>query len=299
MACVAFDLDETIGSFRAIWYLASFWSIDYINTVEQRNGAAPFTPSASLKRTLDHVKETFAEYLLRDKEILDLIIRPNIGELITPLLAAKRARHLKTMILYSNTGISYTVELAERLLAHMFKVPKIFSLTADWWHPLRAADKTVVHGELIMHKRIETLQKLFQKALKTKKKIPLGNILFIDERSPRHTLAQQIPEGLTYLVPTEFQPTLSPTQKEYLLFMAFAAMEQHGLFENTEYLESRFCHRTIRLSYPENADIRVDSLQELFSAVTRCVMSAEGSPWKPDSPALRKSVREFLAQVKP
>jgi hypothetical protein len=296
MACVAFDLDETIGSFRAIWHLASFWSIDYINTVEQRESAAPFVPSAALQRTLELVKDTFANYLLRDKEILDRVIRPNIGELIRPLLAAKRTRHLKAMIIYSNTGISYTIELAERLLEHMFKAPKLFSLTADWWHPLRTADKTSVQGGVIMHKRIETLQKLFQKATQTKKKIPLGNILFIDERSPRHTLVQQIPEGLTYLIPTEFRPALSPKQKEYLLFMAFAAMEQHGLLENTEYLESRFCHRTIRLS---DADIRVDDLQELFGAVSHCVMSVEGSPWKPDSAALRKAVREFLAQVKP
>jgi hypothetical protein len=299
MACVAFDLDETIGNFRPIWYLASFWSIDYINTTEQRNSAQPFTPSSSLKRTLELVKETFATYLLRDKEVLDLIIRPNIGELLIPLLAAKRSRHLKTMIIYSNTGISYTIELAQRLLEQMFKVPKIFSLTADWWHPLRSADRTVVQGGLIMHKRIETLQKLFQKALQTKKKIPLGNILFIDERSPRHTLVQQIPDGLTYLVPTEFRPQLSAKHKEYLLFMAFAAMEQHGLFENKEYLESRFCHRTIRLSYPENADIRIDGIQDLFAAVTHCVMSVDGLPWTPDSPALRKTVRDFLTQVKP
>lgn len=296
MACVAFDLDETIGSFRAVWYLASFWSTDYINTVEQRESAAPFIPSAALQRTLELVKETFAHYLFRDKEILDLVIRPNIGEMIRPLLAAKRTRHLKTMIIYSNTGISYTIELAERLLEQMFKVPKLFSLTADWWNPLRSADKTVVQGGIVMHKRIETLQKLFQKATQTKKKIPLGNILFIDERSPRHTLAQQIPGGLTYLVPTEFQPAMSPKQKEYLLFMAFAAMEQHGLLDNREYLESRFCHRTIRLP---QADIRVDSIQDLFAAVSRCVMSVDGTPWKSDSAALRKSVREFLAQVKP
>ena len=58
MACVAFDLDETIGHFRALWYVASFWSIDYINTLEQRDGKAPFTPSAALKTTLERVKET-------------------------------------------------------------------------------------------------------------------------------------------------------------------------------------------------------------------------------------------------
>ena len=299
MACVAFDLDETIGHFRALWYISSFWSTDDINTAEQRLSAPIFTPSPVLARTLERVKETFANYLLRDKEILRLIIRPNIGELLEPLLAAKRSRHLKTMIIYSNTGVSYTIELAQYLLEQMFKVRKLFSLTADWWNPLRTADKTIVQGGVIMHKRIETLQKLFQKALQTKKKIPLGNILFIDERSPRHTLAQQVPDGLTYLVPTEFRPLMSPKQKEYLLFMAFAAMQEHGLLENKEYLESRFCHRTLRLSYPLEKDIPIDSLQELFTAVTQCVMSVDGVPWKSDSAALRKAVREYLKEVKP
>jgi len=299
MACVAFDLDETIGNFRAILHLASLWSIDALNLSEQRREAAPFVPSHTLKTTLERVKETFAQYLFRNKELLDLIIRPNIGELLGPLLQARRARHLKTMIIYSNTGTTYTVELTQYLLEQMFKTTNLFSVRADWWHPLRTADKVVIDGEVIMHKRIETLQLLFQKGLKSKKKIPLGNILFVDDRVPRHTLVQQIPEGLTYLVPTPFQPTIPAKQKEYILFMAFAAMQQHGLLENKEYLDSRFCHRNIYVSGPENTVLRVDSLPELFGAVAKNIMHAEGVPWKSDSAALRKGVREFLKQVKP
>lgn len=299
MACVAFDLDETIGNFEVFWYIASFWSVDYINTVEQQNGRGTFRPSPSLLTTLERVKESFANYIFQDKEILDLIIRPNIGEILGPLLAAKRSRHLKTMVIYSNTGVSYTIELAQYLLEQMFKVPKLFSVTADWWSPLRSADRTVVQGGVIMHKRIETLQKIFQKALKTKKSIPLGNILFIDDRKPRHTLVQQIPDGLSYLVPTAFRPDFSVKQKEYLLFMAFAAMEKHGLLENTEYLNSPFCDRTIRLSYPLERDIRIKSLQDLFTAITQCIMTVQGVPWKADSAALRKGVRDFLQKAKP
>ena len=156
-----------------------------------------------------------------------------------------------------------------------------------------------MQGGVIMHKRIETLQKIFQKALKTKKSIPLGNILFIDDRKPRHTLVQQIPDGLSYLVPTAFRPDFSTKQKEYLLFMAFAAMEKHGLLENTEYMNSPFCDRTIRLSYPLERDIRIKSLQDLFTAVTQCVMGVKGLPWKSDSAALRKGVRDFLQKAKP
>jgi len=296
MACVAFDLDETIGNFRAMWPLASLWSIDELNILEQLNGREHFTPSATLKTTLQRVKETFATYLLRDKAILDLIIRPNIGELLGPLLEAKRKRDLKTMIIYSNTGSPYTVELAEYLLEHMFNTSKLFSVKADWWHPLRTADKVIIGREQIMHKRIETLQLLFQKGLKSKKKIPLGNILFVDDRSPRHTLIRQVPDGLTYLVPTPFQPTISLKQKEYILFMAFAAMQDHGLLENREYLASKFCNRTMNLS--QNAAVKIDSLPGLFRAVSDLIMDVKGAPWKSDSASLRKGVRDFLKQVR-
>jgi hypothetical protein len=297
MACVAFDLDETIGNFQAIGILANLWSIDDLNTPEQLQGDQ-FKPSPSLKTILNRVKDTFAGYILRDKILLDMIIRPNIGELLEPLLAAKRSKHLKTMIIYSNTGNKFTVELAEHLLEHMFKVPNLFSVTADWWHPLRRADRVVIDREVIMHKRIETLQLLFQKALKTKKSIPLGNILFIDDRSPRHTLIQQVPQGLTYLVPTAFRPTIPDKQKEYFLFMAFAAMEKHGLFENPEYLQSKFCNRTIHVSYPPMRPVKINGVLELFRAVSTLFMDVEGIPWQPDSAALRKGVKEYLQNVR-
>lgn len=299
MACVAFDLDWTIGNFDILWYVAHLWSLEDINTTEQRNGLAPFVPSRGLQTTLERVKHTFANYLLRDNAILDLIIRPNIHEILHPLLEARRSRHLKTMIIYSNTGSPYTVELAEYLLERMFKTSKLFSIKADWWNPLRAADKSVIEGEVIMHKRIETLQLLFQKGLKTKKKIPLSNILFIDDRTPRHTLVQQIPDGLTYLVPTPFRPAMTKQQKEYLLFLAFAAMQEHGLFENTEYLESRFCHRKITFSYPEYSVQVVDSINDLFLTIARYMLDVEGAPWVSDSAALKSAVKTFLKQAKP
>ena len=299
MACVAFDLDWTIGNFDLLWYLAPLWSLEDINTSEQRNGIAPFVPSRSLQTTLERVKETFANYLLRDKAILDLILRPNLHEVLDPLLEGKRSRHVKTMIIYSNTGSPYTVELAQYLLERIFKTPKLFSIAADWWHPLRAADRSIVEGAVIMHKRIETLQLLFQKGLKTKKKIPLSNILFIDDRSPRHTLVQQIPDGLTYLVPTPFRPEMTKEQKEYLLFLAFGAMQEHGLFENKEYLESRFCHRKIIFSYPEYSVKTVDSLHELFQTIASHMLTVKGAPWTSDSAALKSAVKAFLQQAKP
>jgi len=147
------------------------------------------------------------------------------------------------------------------------------------------------------HKRIETLQVLFQKALKTKKKIPVNNILFIDDKRPRHTLVQQIPEGLHYIVPTPYNPPMSAEQKEFILFMAFGALQEHGLLENEEYLNSPFCSRTIHFS--EEVAVRVENFIQLFSCVKGVIMAAGGEPWKSDSAALRAGVRAFLKQVKP
>lgn len=297
MACVAFDLDLTIGNFEPFWYLAHLWSVDHINNPDQLGNQTPFIPSRSLQTSLERVKQTFANYLLRDKSIIDMIIRPNLDELILPLLEAKKSRHLKTIIIYSNTTVGYTMDLAEYLLEQTFKAPRLFALKADWWHPLRGADRSYKGNTVYTHKRIETLQLLFQKALKSKKKIPVSNILFIDDKRPRHTLVQQIPEGLHYIVPTPYRPPMSLEQKEFILFMAFAALQEHGLLEDREYLNSRFCSRTVRFS--EDAVIRVDNFIELFSCIRRAILHAGGEPWKSDSAVLRKGVREFLKQAKP
>jgi len=296
MACVAFDLDWTLGNFEIFWYLSNLWSIEDITTKDQR-GNMSFNPSRSLRNALDRVKHTFLTYLLKDKSILDVIIRPNIDELLDPLLEAKKSRHLKTMIIYSNTRVAYTVQLAEQLLEHKFKAPKLFALKADWWHPLRTADRFYQGNILYTQKRIETLQRLFQKALKSKKMIPVHNILFIDDKIPRHTLVQQIPEGLHYIVPTAFHPPLSVAQKEYILFLAFMALQEHGLLENDEYLRSPFCSRRIHTS--ETESVRVENFIELFAYVKRGVMSLEGTPWTSDSAALKAGVRAFLQQAKP
>jgi hypothetical protein len=278
------------------WYLANLWSIEHINTKEQLAGQAPFTPSRSLQTSLERVQLTFANYLLRDKDLMNLILRPNIHELMNPILEAKKSRHVKTIIIYSNTRVGYTMDLAEYLLEQTFKVPRLFSVKADWWHPLRGADRTYHGNTVYTHKRIETLQLLFQKGLKTKKSIPLRNILFVDDRSPRHTLVQQIPGGLHYLVPTAFHPSMSVAQKEYIVFLAFGALHEHGLLENKEYLDSRFCSRTIHFS--ETIRVRIENFGQLFACVKDAIMSSTGMPWKSDSAALRAGVKAFLQQAK-
>jgi len=298
MACVAFDLDSTLGFFGVVNPLAYLWSVDHLMNPEQLRVNSPKKMSSMLLRQLEDAKRIFADKLLKDDELLATVIRPNIDALLTPLLEARRSKHLKTIIIYSNTSVSYSVELAKYLLEQLFQT-NIFSLEADHWHPLRDADH--VHEKKNEYveplKTIETLQKLFKKALHQKKTVPLNNILFVDDRLPKHTLQEQEQEGLTYIVPTAFSSPVTMKQKNRIFRLAQLALYESGLSQNREYLASGFCNRNIPYDYTK--DIPLKGLNELVGFVAHSMKDVKGFEWRPDTAALTRKVHKFLNQVKP
>ena len=298
MACVAFDLDNTLGFFEIIKPLVYLWSTEHLSNPEQARVNKQFKPSINLLNHLQAAKETFANSILKDRVILDTIIRPNLDALFLPLLEAKKTRHLKTIIIYSNTGVSYAVELAKYLIEHIYNT-SIFSLEADHWHPLRQADRVnQVNGyDIELYKTMETLQKLFKKALHKKKAIPAKNILFVDDRSPKHRLEENEPEGLTYIVPTRFSPVVTKKQKDYIMFLAFSALISQGLTTNKEYLESGFCNRNIPYDFTKRHPIK--GLPALLEYVRSSMHESVGSAWVSDTTELSSQVRAFLQKVKP
>jgi len=281
MACVAFDLDNTLGFFDIIKPLALLWD----------EGSHPI--SHLLKRKLQGARSTFATYLLNDPKILATLLRPNLDAMILPLLQAKQSRRLKTVIIYSNTGVGYSVELAIFLIETIYKCPRFFALGADAWHPLRKLDhKDDIPGEYTEpYKTIETLQLLFQKAMHSKKSVPLRNILFVDDRRPKHVLKAQEVDGLTYIVPSRFIPTVTDQQKRYILFMAYLSLEQNGLLTNKEYLASKLCNR----------DNHIRGFTDLFAHVSDCIegIHTATKAWVADTASISSQMREFLHQIQP
>jgi len=297
MAYVAFDLDNTLGFFELTNPLAFLWSPDFLENPEQSAINHRLEISTSLNNKLKKARTTFANSLLEDSSILSLIIRPNIDAIITPLL---KKNNLKTMIIYSNTGVTYSMELAKYLIEKKFKKPNMISLMADHWHPLRVADRPryVPEGRYVQpEKTIKTLQLLFRTALGIKTIPPITKILFVDDRNPKHKLEQEEKNGLTYIVPTAFFPKFTEYQKRHILFIALEALDREGVLSDTEYLNSGFCNRTIPYSHVKKYFVK--GFPSLYKYVWDTVMELKppNNPWIPDTITLQTQTKIFLHNI--
>ena len=298
---MAFDLDKTLGFFEVVNTLAPLWSVEFISNSEQVRGNTPIKISYPLQHMLERAQQEFADYLLEDPATLSTVLRSDLDAMILPLIEAKRARKLKTVIIYSNTGVTYSTHLAKYLIEKKYGAPGLFSLLADHWHPLRKHDMVDQRDRgpyVEPYKTMETLQRLFKKATHTKKATPFRNILFVDDRLPKHRLEEAEPEGLTYLVPKRYEPKVTLQDKQYIRFLAFKAMSESGLLGHHAYLSSPFCNRDIVYDYTKRHPIH--SFQELISYVSANMADVQCSTtkWTPDTAPITSTIRTFLHQVK-
>jgi len=302
MAYVAFDLDNTLGFFELTNPMAFLWSPDFLENPEQSATNIPLELSASIHNKLKVARQLFADNLLKDVDLLSLVLRPNLDVIFTQLIRAKKAKKLKSIIIYSNTGVTYSMELAKYLIEKKYKTPNLISLMADHWHPLRVADRPryVPEGRYVQpEKTIKTLQILFRAATR-QSTIPKPNqIMFVDDRDPKHKLQAQESEGLAYVVPTSFYPRITNYQKRAILFLALDALERANLLNDPAYLNSGFCHRNIALMpYHHMKQRRVHGFPSLFAHVWTEINGVEGGVWEPDTISLESKVYHFLQKVK-
>jgi hypothetical protein len=313
-AYVAFDLDNTLGFFELTNPLAYLWSPEYLSNPEQSAPNAPLEVSARLLAKLRRARDYFAMTLAGKEELLWIVLRPNLWAIMDPLVRAKRAGNLGAVVIYSNTGVSYSVELGKDLIERVWRVPGLIRVTADHWSPLRTADRVdppSANAEDYVEplKTIDTLQTLFRKATrgnssvrrsrKAHAPIPLQRILFVDDRSQKHALSAQEEGGLTYLVPTRYVPAAADVPvvaRQHLFAMALEAMDRAGLLRDKEYLESGFCHRDIPHSVTKLERIR--GFADLFTWVWEEMQSVRlpRKGWEDDGAALAAAAKRFFRQ---
>jgi hypothetical protein len=292
MAHVAFDLDRTLGFFEHISPLAFFWSKDFLTNPEQKRINTPLKISRKLEVALTRARETFAKWLLAEPSLLNTILRPDLDELIKPLLKSKK---FVTAIIYSNTGIPYSVELAKSLIEAKYKCRGFFALTADNWHPLRTEDHEKKFEE--PKKKMVTLQKLFSRATYSQRDVPYKNILFVDDRVPKHDLESCEPKGLVYMNLMPYVPNLSDKQKDNILFLAVAALDKHGLLRSKEYLESGFCNR--RIPYDHTKSFPISGFQELLGFVKAHIQGINDTPtrWRLGTSYIKETMADYLENI--
>ena len=297
MAYVAFDLDATLGFFEITNPLAFLWSPDWLENPEQSALNGRLTLSHGLRVKLSRARIAFANALFANKELLDIVLRPNLDAFFPKLVEAKRTKRVKSIIIYSNTSVTYSMELAKMLIEKKFRAPRVFSLMADHWSPLRDADRPRVDpGRYVQpEKTITTLKVLFRRATKSSTAdVSPDKIMFMDDRHPKHKLEAQEKEGLKYIVPSAFYPQFTERQKKKIIFLALKALDEQGVISDSDYLSSGFCNRVI----PYNNGMRhtVSGFVDLFKYVWDRMVAVEcpDRPWVPDTAELEAQVDEFL-----
>jgi len=300
MAYVAFDLDATLGFFELTNQLAYLWSPEFLENPEQSALNKPLGLSAKLISKLKKARMIFANSLLRDPELLYIVLRRNLDSIFVPLLNAKKNRKLQSVIIYSNTSVSYSMELAKYLIEHIYNSPNLISLMADHWSPLRSADRpTFVPKNTYVqpNKTITTIKLLFQTATRSQRAPQTNKIIFFDDRNPKHMLQEQEKEGLIYVVPTAYYPNFTEHHARSILFLAFEALHRSGVLSDKEYLDSGFCNRVIPYDYTKKHRIRGFPALYMYVWNQMIKIQPPREAWISDTAALEEKVNTFLQHI--
>lgn len=293
-AYAAFDLDLTLGCFEYIYIFAYLWSPEFLENPEMGEPNPPLKLSKRLEAKLQKARSRFAHHVLADPELLELVLRPNLDALIRPLLVLKRAGVLKAAVIYSNTNVNYTMEFAKILIERRYRAPGFFSMLVDQWHPIREDD--VARGEAgDPVKQMATLEKIFRRAVgEPRRKIRPADVVFVDDREPKHLVAEAESEGLTYIKVMPFCKKLTEPQRDRLLLLAFTSLQEAGVFETEEYMNSGFCHRNI--PYDNGKIHRVNGFESLMDWITRSLKARMdlNVRWVDDTLAIDAAMGAFV-----
>ena len=268
MKHVAFDLDSTLGYFYVVNVLALFWSPEFLNTPWQTHHTGPRHISARLTAKLRQTRMLFYRYLLNEPALLAKILRPNLDEMILPLIERRHRGELGAVIMYSNSPVFVSLELAKYIIEHRYCAPNLFCCLADAFHPLRKVD----HGGWPETNQYKEPLKTFAGAATLIKNgcqwchaVSPQDVIFIDDRLVKHQIQDAVPAGLTYIQPIAYVSRFTAGQKQRLFMLALQAMNSSALLQDSEYLDSPFCHR--RIGTMHGTRILINGFQDLFQHV--------------------------------
>lgn len=136
---VAFDLDETLGSFGAPATHLIF--LDPVSYYETNPSVRPFTPSDDLVQKLDTALKQFAT-CLASSEAGRRCLRPGIVDIVKYLSVQQDAGNVKKIVVYSNNGNLACLKLATQMIEHLVGKPGIFCDHIHYFHPIRVPHNT-------------------------------------------------------------------------------------------------------------------------------------------------------------
>ena len=165
--CV-FDLDNTLGDFRIIDYFGHLLEPKIIPNHSDYNHEIIDSYSKEEKDLLLKLRNSLEKEV--EKEGLnEKILRPNLKEILKPLIQQYKTHKIKGFIIYSNNANLYVLEYAGRAIQNMFHTPNLF---------IKYLDRN--------HEEREKFDKLDQsgyssKMVNTIRQYSNGKILFVDD----------------------------------------------------------------------------------------------------------------------
>jgi len=295
MGLVAFDLDNTLGFFYHIGIWADFFSVETVENTFNRKINPSFSISDSVERSMCKAQKLFIEKLLQKQDLLNLILRPNLDTMILPLIKAKKQGIVKAICIYSNSWNPFVLHVAKDLIETIYKCKGFFDCLVDASHPIRKYDWSLeAHGE--PSKNLITLRKIFRELCKVKGPIDPEDILFLDDREPKHDLTKLELEGLVYLKPIKFDPTLTDRDREKIFMLGLNVLDECDLLEDSEYLESDVFHCK---KYNTFTDLKkISNIYDLLEMAEKKLNSEgiDGKGFTNDSQYISKTIKGFLAR---
>jgi len=175
--CV-FDLDNTLGDFRAIDFFGLLFEPKVLPNLYNMNSTDERYYNSIIKNYdddmfdfMEKLRNTF-EKEIHLKDLDEEVLRPHIKEILNPLIQEFKKDNLEGFIIYSNNANLYSLEYAGRAIEKLFNVKNLFIKYLDRNNRLR--DKYDGQRTGSRAKMVNTI-KFILPNLKDK------NILFMDD----------------------------------------------------------------------------------------------------------------------
>ena len=281
MALVAFDLDNTLGSFDIIGPWSSFFSVE---TLENADNEIFF--SKPLETRLRGAEALLIEKIKADKELLEKLFRPNLDALIVPLVKAKKSGKVRAVCMYSNTTCTFAMYFAKRIIEDRYACPDFFDCLVDATHPIRKYDWEQNKVNKIQPlKTFIGLKKIFKTLCEVKDSIRPADIIFVDDRVEKHHLAQEERDGLTYLQVSGYVPHVAKAVRSRAYLMGLQVLLKAELTNEPEYLLSNIFQKP-----------HIGGFFNLLEDTAKAIVTPyfPPQPFKDDSTKIRRVITTFL-----
>jgi hypothetical protein len=291
---VAFDLDNTLGCFDAVYPWGHFFSVE-----ELENSVNAYNLSPHLKGRLRKAETMFVEKIRAYRDFFSILLRPNLDALLKLLIKAKREGTIRAVCIYSNTGSTFTLFFAKRIIEEQYQCPGFFDCLVDANDPIRKYDwEQYSTDDLQLPKTFVGLKRIFKEYCGVNNTIHPNRILFVDDREVKHHLQNEEKNGLTYLQVTPYIPDITTEMRQKIYNIGLEVLLETNLVDSPMYLFSEI-FQTQKMRRTQARRFLKNNINGLFDLLEYSENSAS-VPWLPaekfkdDTTKIRKVMILFV-----